>query len=48
MDFSILVSDFWALTIDGLVVGAIIALFSLGYTLVYGVLRFINFEHSEI
>lgn len=48
MDFSILVSDFWALTIDGIVVGAIIALVSLGYTLVYGVLRLINFAHSEI
>jgi branched-chain amino acid transport system permease protein len=48
VDFSILVSDFWALTIDGFVVGAIIALVSLGYTLVYGVLRLINFAHSEI
>ena len=48
MDFSILVSDFWSLTIDGIVVGAIIALVSLGYTLVYGVLRLINFAHSEI
>lgn len=48
MDFSILVSDFWALTIDGIVVGAIIALVALGYTLVYGVLRLINFAHSEI
>ena len=48
MDFSILVSDFAALTIDGLVVGAIYALVALGYTLVYGVLRLINFAHSEI
>lgn len=48
MDFSILVSDFASLTIDGLVVGAIYALVSLGYTLVYGVLRLINFAHSEI
>jgi branched-chain amino acid transport system permease protein len=48
VDFSILVSDFWALTIDGIVVGAIIALVALGYTLVYGVLRLINFAHSEI
>lgn len=48
MDFSILASDFWSLTIDGIVVGAIIALVSLGYTLVYGVLRLINFAHSEI
>ena len=48
MDFSIIVSDFAALTLDGLVVGAIYALVSLGYTLVYGVLRLINFAHSEI
>ena len=48
MDFSILVTDFWSLTIDGIVVGAIVALVSLGYTLVYGVLRLINFAHSEI
>jgi branched-chain amino acid transport system permease protein len=48
VDFSILVTDFWSLTIDGIVVGAIVALVSLGYTLVYGVLRLINFAHSEI
>ncbi len=48
MDFSIIVTDFAALTLDGLVVGAIYALVSLGYTLVYGVLRLINFAHSEI
>lgn len=48
MDFSILFTDFAALTLDGLVVGAIYALVALGYTLVYGVLRLINFAHSEI
>jgi branched-chain amino acid transport system permease protein len=48
VDFSILFSDFAALTLDGLVVGAIYALVALGYTLVYGVLRLINFAHSEI
>jgi branched-chain amino acid transport system permease protein len=35
-------------TIDGLTTGAIYALVALGYTLVYGVLRLINFAHSEI
>jgi branched-chain amino acid transport system permease protein len=34
--------------VDGLTVGAIYALVALGYTLVYGVLRLINFAHSEI
>jgi branched-chain amino acid transport system permease protein len=48
MDFSILWSEFFGLTLDGIVVGAIYALVSLGYTLVYGVLRLINFAHSEI
>lgn len=40
--------DFWSLTIDGLTYGAIYALVAVGYTLVYGVLRLINFAHSEI
>ncbi|MDP9386651.1 MAG: branched-chain amino acid ABC transporter permease [Actinomycetota bacterium] len=35
-------------TLDGLTLGAIYALIALGYTLVYGVLRLINFAHSEI
>ena len=35
-------------TIDGLTIGSIYALVALGYTLVYGVLRLINFAHSEI
>ena len=48
MDFSTLTSQFGALTFDGLVLGAIYALVALGYTLVYGVLRLINFAHSEI
>jgi branched-chain amino acid transport system permease protein len=33
---------------DGLTLGAVYALIALGYTLVYGVLRLINFAHSEI
>ena len=34
--------------INGLALGAIYALIALGYTMVYGVLRFINFAHSDI
>ena len=41
-------SQFWGSTIDGLTAGSIYALVALGYTLVYGVLRLINFAHSEI
>jgi branched-chain amino acid transport system permease protein len=35
-------------TINGLTLGSIYALIALGYTLVYGILRLINFAHSEI
>jgi branched-chain amino acid transport system permease protein len=34
--------------VGGLTIGAIYALVALGYTMVYGVLRLINFAHSEI
>jgi branched-chain amino acid transport system permease protein len=33
---------------NGLALGAIYALIALGYTMVYGVLRFINFAHSDV
>ncbi|CRK52056.1 High-affinity branched-chain amino acid transport system permease protein BraD [Rhodococcus sp. RD6.2] len=50
IDFNIegLTKSFWQLTVDGLSYGAIYALVAIGYTLVYGVLRLINFAHSEI
>src|SRR5690349_5666910 len=48
MDFGHLVDTFWGQTVDGLTLGAVYALIALGYTLVYGVLRLINFAHSEI
>jgi branched-chain amino acid transport system permease protein len=48
VNFAGLVHNFGPLTITGLAQGAIIALFALGYTLVYGVLRLINFAHSEV
>src|SRR4051794_31158554 len=48
MHFGDLGDQFWAQTVDGLTLGAIYALIALGYTLVYGVLRLINFAHSEI
>jgi branched-chain amino acid transport system permease protein len=43
-----LTSQFIQSTIDGLEWGSIYALVAVGYTLVYGVLRLINFAHSEI
>ena len=39
---------FWGLTVEGLTYGAIYALVAVGYTLVYGVLKLINFAHSEV
>ena len=41
-------TGFWHLTVDGLSWGAIYALVAVGYTLVFGVLRLINFAHSEV
>ena len=44
----LLLNNFAEFTITGLAFGAIYALIALGYTLVYGVLRLINFAHSEV
>jgi len=41
-------SEFLQQLINGLSLGAIYALIALGYTMIYGVLRFINFAHSEV
>jgi len=48
MDFDTLYHSFWSFTVTGLANGSIYALVALGYTLVYGVLRLINFAHSEV
>ena len=48
MDFDELFGDLGRHTLDGLTRGSIYALVALGYTLVYGVLRLINFAHSEV
>ena len=48
MDFANLISNLGEHTVNGLSKGAIYALVALGYTLVYGVLRLINFAHSEV
>src|SRR5512141_2715711 len=34
--------------INGISLGSIYALIALGYTMVYGVLRFINFAHGDV
>jgi branched-chain amino acid transport system permease protein len=42
------VSEFLQQLLNGLSLGAIYALIALGYTMVYGVLRFINFAHADV
>ena len=41
-------TEFLQQLLNGVSLGAIYALIALGYTMVYGVLRFINFAHSDV
>jgi branched-chain amino acid transport system permease protein len=41
-------TEFLQQLLNGISLGAIFALIALGYTMVYGVLRFINFAHSDV
>lgn len=41
-------TEFFQQLINGLSLGAIYALIALGYTMVYGILKFINFAHGEV
>src|SRR5664279_4826570 len=34
--------------VDGITIGFVYAMIALGYTMVYGVLKFVNFAHSEV
>jgi branched-chain amino acid transport system permease protein len=42
------VDTFTQLTIDGLTLGSVYALIALGYTLIYGVLKLLNFAHGDV
>lgn len=42
------ISEFFQHFLNGLTLGGIYALIALGYTMVYGILKFINFAHGEI
>ena len=46
--FSTFGHEFWGLLVGGVANGVVYALVAIGYTMVYGVLRLINFAHSEI
>lgn len=48
MDLELLIGIFPQVLLDGIILGFMYALIALGYTMVYGVLQFINFAHSEI
>ena len=48
MDLPLLLGILPEVLLDGLILGFMYALIALGYTMVYGVLEFINFAHSEI
>jgi branched-chain amino acid transport system permease protein len=48
MDHELLIGMLPQVLLDGLILGFMYALIALGYTMVYGVLEFINFAHSEI
>ncbi|MBI2512618.1 MAG: branched-chain amino acid ABC transporter permease [Opitutae bacterium] len=41
-------TEFLQQLLNGISLGAIFALIALGYTMVYGVLRFINFAHADV
>src|SRR5947207_9436711 len=41
-------TEFFQQLINGISLGAFYALIALGYTMVYGVLRFINFAHGDV
>jgi branched-chain amino acid transport system permease protein len=42
------VTEFLQQIVNGLAFGSILALIALGYTMVYGILRFINFAHGDV
>src|SRR5574340_539784 len=48
MDVQLLIGILPQVLLDGIILGFMYALIALGYTMVYGVLEFINFAHSEI
>jgi branched-chain amino acid transport system permease protein len=48
VDFDALFSGLDRHTLDGITRGSIYALVALGYTMVYGVMKLINFAHSEV
>ena len=48
MDFSSFASQLAQQLVNGVSLGSIYALIALGYTMVYGIIRLINFAHGDI
>ena len=48
MEASSLTQQFFQQLINGISLGSIYALIALGYTMVYGIIRLINFAHGDI
>jgi branched-chain amino acid transport system permease protein len=48
MEFLLVLPVFLQQMINGLTLGSVYALIALGYTMVYGILEFINFAHGEV
>ncbi|MGH9175155.1 MAG: branched-chain amino acid ABC transporter permease [Vicinamibacterales bacterium] len=47
-EIDLTMNDFLQTLVTALAVGSLYALIALGYTMVYGILKFINFAHSDI
>ncbi len=45
---TLVLDKFLQTLMDGITVGSLYALIALGYTMVYGILKFINFAHSDV
>jgi len=45
---AILWSKFWDLTVSGVTLGSVYALIALGYSMVYGILKLLNFAHGDV
>jgi branched-chain amino acid transport system permease protein len=48
LDSSSFLSQFLQQMVNGISLGSIYALIALGYTMVYGILKLINFAHGDI
>ena len=40
--------DFIQAMIDGIAIGSLYALIAIGYSMVFGILQFVNFAHGEL